>query len=505
MKLRHRLRWGSLALIVAIAVVATIGPIIGDAKTVERHEGKMEKTWLTHQNPIERFFYIQSFSRLSSSEKALLSERFLTGDWDVFGSWAQLAISGKIERPQPMSTEKTPHQRFWSDTFWSVSREQQIDFLFWLLSAQLANAGAKNFPGLGREWPAPSASSSRLLLQYLNGFNEPRRDLEGAFPDERLIDLLRDVSFDEALPILRKVVSSKRYFHLLRTDYSTSPDERDSALRAALSVFIARAKSDGPAIKAELESMLKVSEQSEIVSLTIENDVGHGEPRVAGATRSRIQVVDVELQKKPDVSKPPEKKPSLALAVPDSGGIASHLAKGIRVRADWIKLCLEAIAGKSSAMKEFDGFLKSPQHANWLRATGERSIAILDEARPTGSEVFGSSVGLDGFNRSNGKLRFSVNMDEESEAHSMDRHIEYFVRGDGRVVMSVAFFERTPKLRRSYHVVVIDQRNGEVLEIVKANPDTGASVKAFGSGYLFENSTNVWIQDFGGSVKAERK
>lgn len=448
----------------------------------------MEQQWTTHQNPIERYFFVQSFQKRSKAEQLLLTNQFLSGDWDVFGTWARLVVIGKIGKPSSVVLPKTAHGRFWSGAFWNAPGEQRVEFLEWLMAAQLGNSSSKDFPGLGREWPKPSVNCTKLLLQYLNEFTELRRDRDGDFPDDRLVDLVRDVSFDAAIPFLRKVVGSKRYFSRLITDYSTSPEEQDQALRAALGVFVDYSRSNASAVKAELEAQLKAALETEIVGLKIQyarNEVGPRDGEDESLRKVRLE--DVELQKKGEVLQ------------------VSSKVQGIRTRAEWLELALHAIAGKKSAINEFNGFLESPPQADWIRKTDERSVAILDSLNPSKSAVFGTSNGLDGFNRRSGKLRFSIRFDEESDSHSLDRHIEYFVRLDGRILKSVAFFEKTPKLRRSYHVIVIDPQSGEVLDIMKVQPDSGAALRAVKAGYLFDNTDSVWIQNFEGKVLAERK
>lgn len=458
----------------------------------------LETNWSWHISPIERYYYRKSYSKLNEKQKATLNERFLSADWNIFGTWALLAIDGQLMKPTA-AAHPSGHSRFWLDVFSKAKADKQNEFLAFLLKAQLANPSAKGAYGLSKEHINISASIRSLLLDYFNSFSNLNRNQAGEIPDERIIWLAGELSLKEALPILRKVIATKRHFYYLQTDYSTAPEESDFALAAALCAFIQISKRELPEVKTELNLLLKEALLSDPFQIEIEN--ARNQEREGGQSipSKSIQSGDLQAQK---VSSQPGDK---SLSLPQAISPHSYYSEKIRTKAQWIQLALDSINGDQEAATQFGFFSKPPDHFSWLRPISDTPIVVLDKSNPNKSWTIGKSRGLEAFNSKEGQLRFSVRFDDESPDHELDPHIEYSVDQKGRILMYVAFFEKKPTLKRVYHIVILDPDNGEVITIFKTTPDTGASMRPFKNAFLLEDGKKAWLQDDTGKLIAERE
>jgi hypothetical protein len=233
-------------------------------------------------DPIQR-----AFARASAdaAQRQRAYQALLSGDLARFPFVADFALAGK-----PLPTAQagdTANARFFRELFEQTPAPARDEFLRLALRGQLGSAAS-----LGRSPRVPlaaSAGATQPILRYLSQFQAPQRPTHArgligerlmnyaTYPHPTLVRMAGDLGLRAALPSLERFLALKRHFHLLRTDYSTHPEEVDAlfveSLRAVVRIGAQSREAEGEA-KAILQRRHKqaLSEQSQASLL------GPGEP-----------------------------------------------------------------------------------------------------------------------------------------------------------------------------------------------------------------------------------
>lgn len=219
---------------------------------------------------------------LASAQQALLA-----GDMNAFAVVAQAVLAGRALLP--MTVPDSPNVAFFRELLQTTPAADRDAFLRLGLTGQLSNSGLlSRVPRVSLSAP-PAAQA--LLLRYLAAFAKPQRSLDpqallgehlthyAHFPHPMMVRMAGDLGLVDALPHLERFLLLKRRLYLLRTDYSTRPQEVDALFRESLRalLLITEAK---PATVPQVRTLLERLHTQAQADERGDSLMGDGEPIV---------------------------------------------------------------------------------------------------------------------------------------------------------------------------------------------------------------------------------
>jgi hypothetical protein len=202
---------------------------------------------------------------LSGAYQALLA-----GDMNSFAVVAGAVLAGRAL--PPASAPESPAARFFRDLLQSTPAADRDAFLRLGLAGQLSNAGLlERAPRVSLSAEPPARA---LLLRYLAAFDAPQRSTApqallgerlthyAHFPHPLAVRIAGDLGLAEALPHLERFVRLKRRFYLLRTDYTTHPQEVDALFRESLRAILSIAEKGATTVGAASAVLGRVADQA---------------------------------------------------------------------------------------------------------------------------------------------------------------------------------------------------------------------------------------------------
>ncbi len=454
------------------------------------------------RDPLPRALYLRSPkpAALARAYQALLA-----GDMSAFALLARATQLGHA-LPREKGAD-SPAARFFQRLLHEAPAAERDAFLALGLAGQISNPGLlERSPRVALSAPEPARA---WLLRYLAAFDTPLRSLTpraplgerlksyAHYPHPMFVRIAGDLGLRDALPHLERFLRVQRRFYLLRTDYSTHPQEVDAlfleSLRAALR--IAEQQPDAvPEVRALLQraqTQAAAEEQGDPLS-------GDGEPVLLETYNDNQGTAPPTIQVSPSRLRSDEFTPS---------------------KQDWLKVALRSLQRAATAASELDaGRLrnKAPRlqvpGAAWTQPSDAAQVAL------SGSTLFVlTRQFVEGQHRPvlwsldlpSGRSRFVLRL-MSSEAKT-GAESELATRGlctdpDGSPVLLLSEFVRPG--HRPSSLVRFDAGTGEVAAVLPLASDSEEDpvlLRCDASGYVLRRGAWLFRHSLGGELVFRHK